>query len=97
MLNAQEALTIAINVTYAKIEKGKEKARKTIPDIEACILRAANVGEDYTVVYPFRMNSTESAEEKSGYLSELMNILGEAQYQVNYNVSTENMQISWAP
>ena len=96
MLNAQEALAITINVTYAKIEKGQEKARNSIPDIEACILRAAKVGEEYTVIYPFRMNSTDSAEEQSGYISELMKILTEAQYTVEYNVSAESMRIEWA-
>lgn len=97
MLNAQEALTITINVAYAKIEKGKEKARNSIPDIEACIMRAAKAGEDYTVIYPMRMNSTDSAEEQSGYIAELLNILNKAQYKVDYNVSTENMRIKWAP
>lgn len=97
MITAQEALTVTINVAYAKIEKGKEKARNSIPDIEACIMRAAKMGEDYTVIYPMRMNSTDSAEEKSGYISELINILNEAEYKVDYNVSTENMQIQWAP
>ena len=96
MLNAQEALAITINVTYAKVEKGKEKARNSIHDIEACILRAAKAGEDYTVIYPTHMNSTDSAEEKSGYISELINILQKAKYKVDYDVSTENMQIKWA-
>lgn len=97
MLSAQEALTITINVAYAKIEKGKEKARNSIPDIEACIMRAARAGEDYTVIYPMRINSADSKEEKNGYISELINILNKAKYKVDYNVSTENMRINWAP
>lgn len=96
MLNAQEALAITINVTHAKIEKGKEKARRAIPTIEACILRAANIGAEYTVIYPLRIDAINSAEEQSGYISELTTILTEAQYKVDYNVSAESMRIGWA-
>lgn len=96
MLNAQEAHTIAVNATYAKIEKGKEKARNSIPTIEGGIIQAAKEGEEYIVIHPLRMISTDSAEEQSGYLAELINILTKAQYKVEYHVSTKDMRIGWA-
>ena len=96
MLNAQEAHTIAINATHTKMEKGKEKARNSIPTIETGIIHAAKEGEEYIVIHPLRMVSTDSMEEQSGYLSELIKILTQAQYQVEYHVSTKDMRIAWA-
>ena len=97
MLSAQEVHTITINVIYARIEKGKEKARNSTPVIEAYITHAAKVGEDYTIIYPMHISDIDSEAEKSGYISELINILNEAKYKVDYKVSTEIMRIKWAP
>lgn len=95
MINATEAFAITVNTIHAKIEKGKEKAREFIPTLEECIINAAKSGADNTVIYPLRAITIESQAEKSGYLTELTNILSEAKYKIKYDASAESMKISW--
>ena len=96
MLKAQEAYAITAQVTRAKYEQGIRKAQEVITTIEGYITRAAQAGDDYSVIHPMRIMSIDSAEEKAAYLSELITIINNAGYITKYNPSAETMQISWA-
>lgn len=96
MLKAQEAYAITTQVTREKYEQGARKAQEAIATIEGCITRAAQAGDDYTVIHPMRIMNIDSAEERSGYLSKLITIIDNAGYVIKYNHPAETMQISWA-
>lgn len=95
MLNAQEALALTINAIDARMTKGRDKAKESIPIIDKAIIAAAKDGIDYIIIYPLRMYDFDTCEERAAYIAEILNTLTAYDYKVTYNENGESMKIVW--
>lgn len=96
MLTAEQALSIALDSVKERAEAGKAKAHEALKTLESCIMHNAKLGLTSTEVFPIRLFTFDSPEERNAYITELLAILDQCGYRTEYNVSSQIIQISWA-